>query len=198
MARDGLLIGEVAAQSGVSRKALRLYEVAGILPPPRRTAAGHRAYGGDTLSILAFVTRARRLDFRLDEIKEVVQMRRSGHCPCPHVLDLVREKVGELDRALADLTEVRRGLQELLRSSRSAELAGTGRRVQLGARPACPSSEQPAGSSHVSELLSSRTNLSGGNWFASRGRYEPCGRPGHPDRDAMPAQLPLSLRPRTA
>ena len=26
MARDGLLIGQVAAQSGVSRKALRLYE----------------------------------------------------------------------------------------------------------------------------------------------------------------------------
>jgi DNA-binding transcriptional MerR regulator len=36
MARDGLLIGEVAAKSGVSRKALRLYEKAGILPPARR------------------------------------------------------------------------------------------------------------------------------------------------------------------
>jgi len=37
------------------------------------------------------------------------------------VLDLVREKVEELDRTLADLAEVRRGLQELLRaSSRSA------------------------------------------------------------------------------
>ena len=120
MARNGLLIGEVAAQSGVSRKALRLYEAVGILPPPRRTAAGYRVYGGDTLSILTFVTRARRLGFRLDEIKEVVQMRRSGRCPCPHVLDLVREKVGELDRTLADLTEVRRGLHELLRTSRSA------------------------------------------------------------------------------
>lgn len=107
MARDGRLIGEVAAQSGVSRKALRLYEAAGILPAARRTAAGYRVYGGDTLSILTFVTRARRLGFRLNEIKEVVQIRRSGRCPCPHVLDLVREKV-----------EVR-GLRELLRFSRS-------------------------------------------------------------------------------
>jgi MerR family transcriptional regulator, copper efflux regulator len=45
MARDGLLIGEVAAKSGVSRKALRLYETAGILPSPRRTAADYRMYG---------------------------------------------------------------------------------------------------------------------------------------------------------
>jgi len=30
--RDGLLIGEVDAQSGVSRKALRVYEAVGILP----------------------------------------------------------------------------------------------------------------------------------------------------------------------
>ncbi len=117
MGRDGLLIGEVASRSGVSRKALRLYESAGILAAPRRTPAGYRVYGPETLATLVFVAQARRLGFHLDEIKEVVQIRRSGRCPCPHVLDLVREKVQELDRTLADLTEVRRRLQEILRSS---------------------------------------------------------------------------------
>lgn len=120
MVRDGLLIGQMAAQSGVSRKALRLYEAQGILPPSRRTTAGYRVYGAESLSILAFVTRARRLGFRLDEIKDVVQMRRSGRCPCPHVLDLVRGKLADLDQTLADLTELRRGLRELLRSSRAS------------------------------------------------------------------------------
>ena len=117
MARDGLLIGQVAAQSGVSRKALRLYEAEGILPPSRRTPAGYRVYGGDVLSVLTFVTRARRLGFRLDEIKDVVRMRRSGRCPCPHVLKLVRDKVADLDRTLADLTELRRALRELLKAA---------------------------------------------------------------------------------
>ena len=121
MGRDGLLIGEVASRSGVSRKALRLYERTGILPASRRTASGYRVYGPDILATLVFVAQARRLGFHLDEIKDVVQIRRSGRCPCPHVLALVRHKVEELDRTLADLTEVRRGLQELLRpSSRSA------------------------------------------------------------------------------
>ena len=124
MGRDGLLIGEVAAKSGVSRKALRLYETAGVLPPSRRTASGYRVYGPETLATIAFVAQARRLGFRLNEIKDVVQIRRSGRCPCPHVLDLVRQKVVELDRALADLTELRRGLTTLLRSSRSGRRGG--------------------------------------------------------------------------
>src|SRR5437870_13345678 len=123
MGRDGLLIGEVASRSGVSRKALRLYERTGIPPATRRTDAGYRVYGPEALSTLIFVAQARRLGFHLDEIKEVVQIKRSGRCPCPHVLDLVRQKVEELDHTLADLTEVRRGLQDLLRSSsRSSRL----------------------------------------------------------------------------
>jgi hypothetical protein len=39
----------------------------------------------------------------------------------PHVLDLVHQKVAELDRALADVTDVRRRHQVLLRSWRSAQ-----------------------------------------------------------------------------
>ena len=81
MARDGLLIGEVAAKSGVSRKALRLYEKAGIFPPARRTGSGYRVYGPETLALLGFVAQARRLGFRLDEIKRIVALKRSGRTP---------------------------------------------------------------------------------------------------------------------
>jgi hypothetical protein len=72
MGRDGLLIGDVAKQSGASRKALRLYEEAGILPAPRRTGGGYRVYGADALDLLAFVRQAQRLGFTLEEIKEIV------------------------------------------------------------------------------------------------------------------------------
>ena len=115
MARDGLLIGEVAARSGVSRKALRLYEAAGILQAPRRTAARYRLYGDDTLALLAFVTQARRLGFTLGEIKEIISIKQSGRAPCPHVRDLVSRKATELDGTIADLKTVRQGLRTLLR-----------------------------------------------------------------------------------
>ena len=40
---QGMLIGEVTAQSGLSRKALRLYEARGILY--RRRVVSHQAIG---------------------------------------------------------------------------------------------------------------------------------------------------------
>ena len=122
MSRDGLLIGEVARRSGASRKALRLYEKAGILQAPRRTGAGYRVYGPDALDLLAFVRQAQRLGFTLDEIKDIVAIRRAGRAPCPHVRELVRRKADDLDQRLKDLNEVRDGLRALLNGWRSTGL----------------------------------------------------------------------------
>jgi len=73
-----MTVGEVARRSGVTRKALRLYEARGILPPPRRTAAGYRIYAPDVLDALDFVQQGRRLGLTLAEIKHIISLRRSG------------------------------------------------------------------------------------------------------------------------
>ena len=116
MVNEGLLIGQLAATAGVSRKALRLYEAVGILPAPRRTMAGYRIYDGNAVGVLEFITRARRLGFTLAEIEEIAVIRRAGRLPCPHVRTVVRAKVAELERRLDDLAIMRRGLQALLRA----------------------------------------------------------------------------------
>ena len=115
MIRDGLLIGEVATKSGTSRKALRVYEAAGIIRKPRRTPSGYRLYDSAALDLVAFVRQAQHLGFTLDEIKEIISIKRSGRAPCPHVRDLVNRKATELEQTLADLQEVRRDLRALLR-----------------------------------------------------------------------------------
>lgn len=114
MGWSGLLVGQVAMRSGLSRKALRLYEAAGILPPPHRTAAGYRVYDDGALALLDFVAQARRLGFTLAEIKEIVAIRRTGGVPCPHVRSLVGRKIAELERTMADLGAVGRRLRVLL------------------------------------------------------------------------------------
>ena len=114
------MIGAVAQQSGASRKALRLYEASGILPPPRRTPSGYRVYDSGTLALLSFIRQARRLGFTLDEIREITVIKRAGRLPCPHVRDLVRRKARELDQKLSDLMEVRKGLRGLLNGWQSA------------------------------------------------------------------------------
>ena len=115
MGGKGLLVGTVATQAGVSRKALRLYEAAGIVPKPPRTTAGYRVYGDDVLPLLAFIAQARRLGFSLAEIREVVAIKRSGRVPCGHVRSLARRKLEELDRTLEDLVAVRERLLQVLR-----------------------------------------------------------------------------------
>jgi DNA-binding transcriptional MerR regulator len=107
--KPGLLIGEVAARSGVSRKALRLYEARGILPAPRRTASGYRVYAPEVLVVLHFVVRAQRLGLTLTEIATIVALRCARPGPCVHVRAL-------LERKVADLEAMRRELRGILDS----------------------------------------------------------------------------------
>src|SRR6267378_4260129 len=106
MADDALRIGEVAARSGVTRKALRLYEARGIVPKPRRTAAGYRVYPPDVLGVLHFVTQARRLGLTLKEIGHIVALRYAKPGPCVHVRALLKQKLAELDSLRREVKKI--------------------------------------------------------------------------------------------
>src|SRR5262249_28534808 len=102
----GLLIGQVALRSGISRKALRLYEARGILPPAHRTESGYRRYPDDVLKLLTFVGQARRLGLTLAEIKHIVALRRSGAAPCVHIRALLEQKAADLEGMLAGVRRI--------------------------------------------------------------------------------------------
>jgi DNA-binding transcriptional MerR regulator len=140
MDRNGLLIGEVAARSGLSRKALRLYEARGILPAPRREPSGYRRYPADVLRLLTFVGQARRLGLTLSEIRHIVALRRSGAAPCAHIRALLEEKAADLEGMLA-------GVRNILASWRST----TGRLAVV-----CPHIEAKGGDHQWSESRSVR------------------------------------------
>jgi DNA-binding transcriptional MerR regulator len=116
MMHERLLVGELARKAGTTRKALRIYEAAGLLPPARRTPSGYRVYTNEALPLLAFILKARRIGFSVAEIQSIVGIRRSGQAPCRHVHDLVRRKAADVERTLSELTEVRKTLRGLLRS----------------------------------------------------------------------------------
>lgn len=103
---QGLRAGELAARSGIGRKAMRLYEARGILAPPSRTAAGYRIYPPETLALLAFVSRARRLGLTLAEIAQIVALRRAGTPPCAHIRALLEQRATDLAALLRELRGV--------------------------------------------------------------------------------------------
>jgi DNA-binding transcriptional MerR regulator len=68
-----LTIGEFGRRSGLSVKALRLYEVSGLLPPARvDPATGYRRYAADQLERAQRISLLRQLDMPLAVVAEVL------------------------------------------------------------------------------------------------------------------------------
>ncbi|CAN5351124.1 heavy metal-responsive transcriptional regulator [soil metagenome] len=115
-----LSIGEAAERTQLSRKAIRLYEKKGLLPPARRSDAGYRLYSGDDLDVLHFIRRAKALGLHLGEVGEILDLQRGGEQPCDRVLGLLDGRIAEIDRTVADLQQLR----SALRTAREAAEAG--------------------------------------------------------------------------
>lgn len=73
-------IADVASRSGFPPATLRCYEQIGLLPAPKRTAAGYRAYDPSVLDRLTFVARAKTLGCSLEEIAELMPEWDGGRC----------------------------------------------------------------------------------------------------------------------
>ncbi|MBI3970226.1 MAG: heavy metal-responsive transcriptional regulator [Chloroflexi bacterium] len=125
MADRALLIGELAAALGLNPKTIRYYEAVGLLPEPRRTAAGYRLYGPADLDRLRFIGKAKAIGLSLEEIGDILRLRRGGQAPCEHVLALVGRKLEAVDRQLRTLTEFRQELVALRRQAARTMSAGT-------------------------------------------------------------------------
>jgi MerR family transcriptional regulator, copper efflux regulator len=118
MAAPGILVSELAKRTGTTRKALRLYEAAGLIAPDRRTEAGYRVYAAAAVPIVSFILKARRAGFSVAEIRDIVRMRRSGREPCDHVRALIDTKLTNIDRALTDLKAARDELSAIRKTWR--------------------------------------------------------------------------------
>jgi len=113
-----MLIGDLAASLGIDPRTIRYYEAVGVLPEPVRSAAGYRVYGSEDEARLCFVKSARALGFALGEIKEILRLRDHSRAPCGYVSEVLERRLGEVDQAIRELTELKRELVRLDRRAR--------------------------------------------------------------------------------
>lgn len=119
-------IGDLAAQTGVTTKALRFYERAGVLPPPDRTSSGYRDYEDAALARLRFVKAAQAAGLTLAEIREIVHVRETQGPPCGHVAALLDAHAADLDRRIAELAALRKEVDGLRARARGLDPAACG------------------------------------------------------------------------
>lgn len=79
MEERDLHIGDVAALVGLSIRTLRHYDELGVASPSARTPAGYRLYNTTDVELLRFVKGLKPLGFSLEEIQELVALRRRFH-----------------------------------------------------------------------------------------------------------------------
>ena len=111
-------IKELSARTGVSSKAIRYYESLGLLPPPKRAINGYRIYDSTDVDRLQFVRRARALEFTLDEVAEILAFRDRDEPPCSYVMNLMDERIDEIEERIRDLEKLRDELKVLHNAGR--------------------------------------------------------------------------------
>jgi MerR family transcriptional regulator, copper efflux regulator len=125
-------IGDAARASGVTAKMIRYYESVGLLAPKARTEAGYRVYGADEIHTLRFIRQARRLGFLVEDIRKLLAMWQDRTRASAEVKAIALEHVAELDRRIAELTDMRDTLAHLAQHCHGDD------------RPDCPILEQLA------------------------------------------------------
>jgi len=113
MADNRLFIGALAKRAGVNTTTIRYYETIGLLPQTQRGENRYRLYSKETVELLQFIAKAKRLGFTLSEIKEIIEIRQMGHAPCVHVNALLESKIADVDQKIAGLLTLRKKLGHL-------------------------------------------------------------------------------------
>ncbi|GAC1434212.1 MAG: hypothetical protein NVS9B5_20820 [Terriglobales bacterium] len=114
-------IGELAHQAGVTVQTVRFYERRNLLPEPARTESGFRKYGNQELRQLQFIRQAKSLGFTLGEIREIIQSRGRGDCPCKDVIAIAERHLRDVSEQIQKLENFK---QELNRSIKQWKKAG--------------------------------------------------------------------------
>jgi MerR family transcriptional regulator, copper efflux regulator len=155
-------IGEAAAASGVSAKMIRYYEEIGLISPPARTESGYRTYGGDDISSLRFVRRARDLGFTVEQIGNLMTLWRDRSRASADVKKLALSHVKALEDKMREIEEMAAALRHLAENCHGDDRPGCPIIEELSGQHAAPGKGRPAGSGNRPSDDKRRTSLGRG------------------------------------
>ncbi len=114
-------IGDVTKQFNVTADTLRYYEKIGLFPDVSRTAAGVRQYNDKDLSRLRFIKRAQYMNFTLEEIKDLLEMRAAPQTAKDSIRQLTALKLSAIEEQVSELTTLKNELTLLLNLCRGSK-----------------------------------------------------------------------------
>lgn len=114
-------IGQTAARAELSIDTLRYYERIGLLRNIARNAGGQRQYSDADLHRLRFIRRAQAMNFSLEEIAQLLQLRDSPNDIRAQVRELTEDKLTAIESRISDLVQLRDEITGLVQACRASE-----------------------------------------------------------------------------
>ena len=108
-------IAQAARASGLTSKTIRYYEDIGLVTP-QRESNGYRHFSPADVHRLRFLSRARRLDFSLQDCRDLLMLNENTSRSSADVREIATRHLVHVDERLADLMQLRTALQQLVQS----------------------------------------------------------------------------------
>lgn len=112
--RNALKIGEVARRSGLPIKTIRFYSEEGLIHPIGRSEGGYRLFSEDVFAELTLIRTLKAMEIPLQDVRRILESRRSGICTCESLQEKIRGKAGEIEQKIAALRDLHGELTDLL------------------------------------------------------------------------------------
>ena len=123
-------IGKAAKLSNLTIKAVRYYANIGLVKPQQNIKTGYRDYTDDEVAKLKFIGKARKFDFSIDEVKELLSLYEDKNRTSKEVKKITLEKISQIDSKLRDLNGLKKELSFLANNCQGDD------------RPNCPILEE--------------------------------------------------------
>jgi Hg(II)-responsive transcriptional regulator len=114
-------ITETAERAGVNVQTLRYYERRGLLPRPPRRSSGYREFPEDAVRVVRFIKRAQDLGFSLDEVEELLRLRRQPGRNRARIRAVADHKIRHIEQKIAELERMRKALRTLVQACHDGE-----------------------------------------------------------------------------
>lgn len=108
-------IGAIAQEANVNVQTLRYYEKRNILKPTEVRDSGYRFYTEEAIKTVGFIKHAQDLGFKLEEIKQLLNLRVPSVSRCENVRKRARARLSDVQEKLQMLKKIERVLKKLVK-----------------------------------------------------------------------------------
>ena len=144
---QGVQIGKLARDTGLSVDAIRFYEKEGLLRKPPRSQGGFRLYTARDVDHLHFIRCAQELGFSLAEVRELLLIQNKNTHACTQVRDFIHQKLASVRQKMNDLKKLEHSLKAALGECEKAL-----ERDDMDPHECCPVLEELARTRHDGKI----------------------------------------------